>query len=129
MNLLKQAYEEEKQKRLAGPVGEKVLRVQRVDIGSFESIKKQLKESIMDSVSLEVDKALNRVDGRIEDFTKLLAGLQIKVNGLVNRTGGTYTVSNVTSRRTLNANDTSLNELADVVATLIQDLQVSRIIK
>lgn len=35
----------------------------------------------------------------------------------------TYTMSNVTTRRTMDANDTSLDELADLVATLIQDLQ------
>lgn len=36
-----------------------------------------------------------------------------------------YTVSNVTTQRTLNANDTSLDELADVLGSLITDMKAA----
>jgi len=43
-------------------------------------------------------------------------------------TGQTYTPSNVTTDRTYDANSTTLDELADVVGTLIADLKTSGII-
>lgn len=46
----------------------------------------------------------------------------------VGATGETYTLSNVTTDRTLDANDTSMDELADILGTLIADLQTAGII-
>lgn len=40
-----------------------------------------------------------------------------------------YTTSNVTTTRTLDANDTSLDELADLVSSLIVDLQTAGVLK
>ena len=51
--------------------------------------------------------------------------MSIKINWLIGKMSGTqtYAVTNVTTDRTYNANATTLDEIADVLGSLIADLR------
>ena len=66
-----------------------------------------------DSVSLFINDSVNAVNSVVIPLTKL---------------SSPYIVTNVTTNRAYNANSTSINELADILGTLIADLQAVRII-
>ena len=61
---------------------------------------------------------------------KTLAELALKINWLITKMSGTqtYAVSNVTTDRTYNANATTLDEIADVLGTLIADLRTKGLV-
>ena len=59
------------------------------------------------------------VAGTVNMFAINEAGAVCQLSG----TSGTYTPTNVTADRSYDANATSLDELADVLGTLIADLQ------
>ena len=56
---------------------------------------------------------------------KTFNDMSIKINWLIGKMSGTQTsvVSNVTTDRTYNANATTLDEIADVLGTLLADLR------
>lgn len=51
-----------------------------------------------------------------------LNDLGAAVNSRIAKAGSPFTVTNSTTVRSFDASDTSLDELADVIATLLQDL-------
>ena len=78
----------------------------------------------------EINDALRRM----QDELDRLAGLRGTVIfydaiQVVDEDAADYTMTNVTTDRTLNANSTSLDELADVLGTLIADLQTVGVIQ
>lgn len=78
----------------------------------------------------EVNDALHRIQNELDR----LAGLSGTVTfydaiQVIDEDAEVYGLSNVTEDRVLNANSTSLDELADVLGTLIGDLQTVGVIR
>ena len=62
-------------------------------------------------------------------YNSTLTRMQVRQNGAWNNLPvipqGTYTPTNVTADRSFDANNTTIDELADVVGTIISDLQTA----
>jgi hypothetical protein len=82
--------------------------------GSFDADLIKLEDDF--SVKFKVDK-----DGNVD----IPVSSTYKINGVPHSHGTTpaFTASNVTTDRTFDANSTSIDELADILGTLIQDLK------
>ena len=83
--------------------------------------------------SLNLDE-INDALVRIQNELDRLAGLRGPVVfhdaiQVLDEDAEIYTMSNVTADRALNANSTSIDELADVLGTLIEDLQTVGVIQ
>ena len=64
-----------------------------------------------------------------DDLRKWLEEVERVINLLLaNRSAGAYTVTNVSTDRTYDANATTVDELADVLGTLIADLKSIQVI-
>lgn len=61
----------------------------------------------------------------IEDWQQWAEEVERIINLLLSGSGQTYTVTNGTIDRAYDANATTINELADVLSTLIADLKTS----
>jgi len=63
-----------------------------------------------------------------EDLRQWLEEVERILNLLLAGSGQTYTMTNVTPDRALDANATSLDEVSDVLGTLIADLKIAGVI-
>lgn len=128
--LLKQIAENGKKERTSGPTPERILRVQRIDIGKIDDFKDEIRQMVIDVMQEESEKTQGRLKKTITEFGQVLKQFQFNMQKeKVKPVGDAYTASNGTTRRTFDANDTTLNELSDLVATLIADLKRSGIIR
>lgn len=119
-----------KKERLADDVPETIMRVQRVDIGKLDDFKDEIRQLVLEIMETESEKMQGRLQKTITEFGAVLKQFQFNMQKTkINPVGDAYTPSNSTARRTIDADDTTLNELADLVTTLISDLQRSGIIK
>ena len=101
-----------------------------VDISKLEELKKLI-DGLKEQIRKEPD--VKVVGDMLPNYSgssgKVLSndGNQLKwvtaASGSASGSSEVYSVSNVTTRRTLDADDTSLDELSDLVCTLIQDFQ------
>jgi predicted RND superfamily exporter protein len=125
--------------------------IERVIEKPIETIREVLDEiKLKKTIETEIKKAKEDIekDGKLNVFIPAPVGIPnmsgqsekvlsndgnqtkwIVQSGGASGSSESYTTSNVTTRRTLDANDTSLDELADIVASLIVDFQAAGLLQ